>query len=60
MKLLTNNPKKIIGLKGFGLEIIDRIPIEMKPNNINKKYLEAKRDKLGHLIMGNEKWKYII
>ena len=54
MKLLTNNPKKIIGLEGFGLEIVDRIPIEIKSNAVNKKYLQTKRDKLGHLIMGNE------
>jgi len=55
MKLLTNNPKKIIGLEGFGLEIVDRIPIEFESNDINKKYLETKRDKLGHLILGKEK-----
>ena len=50
MKLLTNNPRKIIGLDGFGLEIISRIPIEIKSNLINKKYMQTKRDKLGHLI----------
>ena len=55
MKLLTNNPKKIIGLEGFGLEVVERIPIEFKSNKINKKYLETKRDKLGHLIMGEDK-----
>jgi 3,4-dihydroxy 2-butanone 4-phosphate synthase/GTP cyclohydrolase II len=55
MKLLTNNPKKIIGLEGFGLDIVERIPIEFESNNVNKKYLETKRDKLGHLIMGNNK-----
>ena len=55
MQLLTNNPKKIIGLEGFGLEVVERIPIEFKSNKINKKYLETKRDKLGHLIMGNDK-----
>ena len=53
MKLLTNNPKKIIGLEGFGLEIVDRMPIEFATNNVNEKYMETKRDKLGHLIMGN-------
>ncbi len=53
MKLLTNNPKKIIGLEGFGLEIVDRIAIEFATNNVNEKYMETKRDKLGHLIMGN-------
>ncbi len=50
LKLLTNNPKKIIGLKGYNLEVVERIPIEVKPNPLNTKYLETKRDKLGHLI----------
>ena len=53
MKLLTNNPKKIVGLSGFGLEITGRHSIEIKSNKTNKKYLSVKRDKLGHLIMGN-------
>ena len=53
MRLLTNNPKKIIGLDGFGLEILGREPIEFKSNESNKNYLETKRDKLGHLILGN-------
>jgi len=51
MRLLTNNPKKIISLEGFGLKIVDRVPIEFQPNEVNKKYLSTKRDKLGHLIM---------
>jgi 3,4-dihydroxy 2-butanone 4-phosphate synthase/GTP cyclohydrolase II len=51
IKLVTNNPKKVIGLKGYGLEIIERIPIEIKPNEKNSKYLETKRDKLGHIIL---------
>jgi 3,4-dihydroxy 2-butanone 4-phosphate synthase/GTP cyclohydrolase II len=51
IKLLTNNPKKIVGLKGHGLEVVERIPIEIKPNPINAHYLETKRDKLGHLIL---------
>ena len=51
MRLLTNNPKKIISLEGFGLEVVDRVPIEFKPNEVNDKYLSTKRDKLGHLIM---------
>jgi len=54
MKLLTNNPKKIIGLEGFGLEVVDRVPIEFESNEVNKKYLETKRDKLGHLILGKK------
>ncbi|MBZ0200175.1 MAG: bifunctional 3,4-dihydroxy-2-butanone-4-phosphate synthase/GTP cyclohydrolase II [Ignavibacteriaceae bacterium] len=51
IKLLTNNPKKIVGLKGYGLEIVERVPIEMKPNATNERYLKTKRDKLGHLIL---------
>ena len=53
MRLLTNNPKKIVSLEGFGLEIVDRIPIEFDANTVNEKYLSTKRDKLGHLIMEN-------
>ncbi|MDR3667622.1 MAG: bifunctional 3,4-dihydroxy-2-butanone-4-phosphate synthase/GTP cyclohydrolase II [Ignavibacteriaceae bacterium] len=51
INLLTNNPKKIIGLKGYGLEIINRISIEITPNVNNEKYLKTKRDKMGHLIL---------
>jgi 3,4-dihydroxy 2-butanone 4-phosphate synthase/GTP cyclohydrolase II len=51
IKLLTNNPKKIIGLKGYGLEIVERVPIEILPNKNNEKYLKVKRDKLGHFIL---------
>lgn len=50
IKLLTNNPKKIIGLEGYGLKITKRVPIEIKPNRINRKYLAAKKTKLGHLL----------
>ncbi len=55
IRLLTNNPKKIVGLQGYGLEITDRIPIEMKPNPDNEKYLKTKRDKMGHIILNNKK-----
>lgn len=51
MNLLTNNPKKVIGLKGYGLEIVERMPIEIPPNEKNERYLKTKRDKLGHLIL---------
>lgn len=51
IKLLTNNPKKVIGLNGYGLEIVERIPIEITPNKNNEKYLQTKRDKLGHIIL---------
>ncbi|HCK98591.1 MAG TPA: bifunctional 3,4-dihydroxy-2-butanone-4-phosphate synthase/GTP cyclohydrolase II [Candidatus Marinimicrobia bacterium] len=54
MRLLTNNPKKIIGLEGYGLEVVERIPIEIFPNPDNEKYLKTKRDKMGHLILKNE------
>src|SRR4026208_1188878 len=50
IRLLTNNPKKIVGLEGYGLEIVEQVPIRMKPNPHNKRYLETKRSKLGHLI----------
>jgi len=51
MRLLTNNPKKIIGLTGYGLEVVERVPLEMNPNRYNERYLTTKRDKLGHLIL---------
>jgi len=50
MKLLTNNPKKRAGLIGYGLEITEIVPIEMRANIYNKKYLETKRDKMGHSL----------
>jgi len=51
IRLMTNNPKKIVGLHGYDLIIIDRVPIEIEPNQYNEKYLMTKRDKLGHLIL---------
>ncbi|MEQ9403674.1 MAG: bifunctional 3,4-dihydroxy-2-butanone-4-phosphate synthase/GTP cyclohydrolase II [Cyclobacteriaceae bacterium] len=51
MNLITNNPKKRVGLMGYGLEIVDNTGIEIKPNKHNQKYLETKRDKLGHEIL---------
>ena len=54
IRLLTNNPKKIVGLEGYGLEIVERLPVEIKPNEINVNYLATKRDKLGHLILRND------
>ena len=53
MRLLTNNPRKIIGLEGYGLEMVGRENIEFKSNSINKKYLKTKRDKLGHFILSD-------
>jgi 3,4-dihydroxy 2-butanone 4-phosphate synthase/GTP cyclohydrolase II len=54
IRLLTNNPKKIVGLKGYNLEIVERIPIEINPNEVNAHYLETKRDKLGHFILNGK------
>ncbi len=51
IKLISNNPRKRAGLLGYGLEIVDTVPIEIGANKHNKKYLETKRDKLGHNIM---------
>jgi 3,4-dihydroxy 2-butanone 4-phosphate synthase/GTP cyclohydrolase II len=51
IRLITNNPKKRVGLMGYGLEIVDNVPIEVAPNPHNEKYLKTKRDKLGHSIL---------
>ncbi len=50
MRLLTNNPKKMVGLEGYGLSIVEQVPIEIKPNEFNKGYLECKKLKMGHLL----------
>jgi 3,4-dihydroxy 2-butanone 4-phosphate synthase/GTP cyclohydrolase II len=50
IRLLTNNPKKLVGLRAYGLEIVERLPIEIPPNKRNLHYLTAKRDKLGHIF----------
>ncbi|RKY67928.1 MAG: bifunctional 3,4-dihydroxy-2-butanone-4-phosphate synthase/GTP cyclohydrolase II [Candidatus Latescibacterota bacterium] len=50
IRLLTNNPKKVIGLAGYGLEIVERVPIKIVPNEINARYLKTKREKLGHIL----------
>jgi 3,4-dihydroxy 2-butanone 4-phosphate synthase/GTP cyclohydrolase II len=47
---MTNNPRKMIGLEGYGLEIVARVPLLTDPTSENRAYLEAKRDKLGHLL----------
>jgi 3,4-dihydroxy 2-butanone 4-phosphate synthase / GTP cyclohydrolase II len=50
LKLLTNNPKKIVGLEGYGLTVVARVPIEMHPHAKNIHYLKAKKDKMGHML----------
>ncbi len=50
LRLMTNNPKKIIGLDGYGLDIVERVPLEIRPRTDNEDYLRTKRDKMGHLM----------
>ena len=50
IRLLTNNPRKIVGLEGYGLEIVEQVPIKVNPNPHNKRYLKTKREKMGHLL----------
>ena len=50
MNLLTNNPRKVVGLDSFGLDLVGRVPILTKPNTENSDYLETKRDRLGHIL----------
>ncbi len=57
IRLLTNNPKKIVGLEGYGLKVVERLPLQILPNEFNEKYLATKKKKLGHIISfkGGEK-----
>ncbi len=55
IRLMTNNPKKVVGLGGYDLEIVERVAIEIDPNEHNENYLKTKRDKLGHLILNGVK-----
>ncbi len=50
MRLLTNNPRKFVGLEGYGLEIVERLPIEIPASDANRRYLKTKREKLGHIL----------
>jgi 3,4-dihydroxy 2-butanone 4-phosphate synthase/GTP cyclohydrolase II len=50
IRLMTNNPKKIVGLEGYGLEVVERVAIEMPPTCSNIRYLKTKREKMGHLL----------
>ncbi|MDD1734727.1 MAG: bifunctional 3,4-dihydroxy-2-butanone-4-phosphate synthase/GTP cyclohydrolase II, partial [Methanothrix sp.] len=54
IRLLTNNPRKVIGLEGYGLQIVERVPLETKPNKVNRRYLETKRDKMHHLLLQDD------
>jgi len=55
IRLMTNNPKKVVGLHGYGLEIVERVPLEAESHELNEKYLRTKRDKLGHLLLFEKK-----
>jgi len=55
MRLITNNPKKIVGLEGYGMEVTDRVPLECPVNENNKMYLRAKKEKMGHMLQVSEK-----
>jgi 3,4-dihydroxy 2-butanone 4-phosphate synthase/GTP cyclohydrolase II len=50
LRLLTNNPKKVVGLDGYGLRIVERVPIQVPANENNRRYLLTKKEKLGHLL----------
>jgi 3,4-dihydroxy 2-butanone 4-phosphate synthase/GTP cyclohydrolase II len=50
IRLLTNNPRKFVGLEGYGLEIVERLPIEIPPTDASRRYLRTKKEKLGHLL----------
>ncbi len=55
IRLMTNNPKKVIGLQGHGLSIVERVPLQIDPNEVNARYLQTKKDKLGHLLSIGDK-----
>jgi 3,4-dihydroxy 2-butanone 4-phosphate synthase/GTP cyclohydrolase II len=50
MRLMTNNPKKIVGLEGYGLRVIERVPLELDPGEFNQRYLQTKKEKMGHIL----------
>ena len=54
IRLMTNNPKKVVGLGGYDLEIVERVPVEIDPTEHNEQYLKTKRDKMGHLILNGD------
>jgi 3,4-dihydroxy 2-butanone 4-phosphate synthase/GTP cyclohydrolase II len=52
IRLMTNNPGKVVGLEGMGIQVVERVPLEIAPNSVNRKYLRTKREKMGHLLSG--------
>ena len=50
IRMLTNNPKKIVGLQGYGMTIVERLPMRDRPNEVNLRYLRTKREKMGHIL----------
>jgi 3,4-dihydroxy 2-butanone 4-phosphate synthase/GTP cyclohydrolase II len=54
IRLMTNNPKKVVGLEGYGLKVVDTVPIIVEPNPYNRKYLETKQKKMGHILKFSE------
>ena len=56
IRLITNNPRKIVGLEGYGLKVTERIPLEIEPNRHNQKYLKTKQEKLGHILREGDKY----
>lgn len=50
IRLITNNPRKIVGIEGYGLKVVERVPIEIAPRAANERYLRTKKDKLGHIL----------
>ncbi|MBI4057079.1 MAG: bifunctional 3,4-dihydroxy-2-butanone-4-phosphate synthase/GTP cyclohydrolase II [Elusimicrobia bacterium] len=50
LRILTNNPRKIVGLEGYGMTVVERVPIQIRPNNHNQRYIQAKKEKLGHIL----------
>jgi 3,4-dihydroxy 2-butanone 4-phosphate synthase/GTP cyclohydrolase II len=51
---MTNNPGKVVGLDGMGLRVVERVPLEIPPNETNRRYLHTKREKMGHLLASAE------
>ncbi len=54
MRLMTNNPKKVVGLQGYGLEVVERVALEIEENTVNESYIKTKRDKMGHVFSGSK------